>query len=131
MTGHPPAPPSPFVYRFQRLLFATSAAVGLLLGLQGAAHACVGTACMQIWSTADGGGALAVQWDFSQQVQTALELCLGAICFPNYSTSDPEFMAPPEDVPGDSYYPLGGRHRRDRRFLRSFPSTVPRTPGCS
>jgi hypothetical protein len=70
----------------------------------GTSQACVGTACMQIWSTADGGGALAVQWDFTQEVQTGPVLCVGTTCF--YSTIDPGFMAPPDDVPGDAFYRL-------------------------
>jgi hypothetical protein len=93
------------------------AALVTVLG-SGTARACVGTACMEIWSTAD--GALTIQWDFvNKKVQT---LVVGSIdpitqmfqnfCTPDspqclYSTADPGFMAPTTDPdPADSYFVL-------------------------
>jgi len=55
--------------------------------------ACTGLACMEIWSTADGGGALSVYWDYSKPVQTS-PVCVGGSCA--YVSSDPGFMAPPD-----------------------------------
>jgi hypothetical protein len=89
---------------------ATAAGIIMLLSTYGgrAAEACVGSGCMQIWSTADGGGALAVQWDFANApVQTYESFCTSspALCF--YSSIDPGFMAPPDDPdPTDSFFRL-------------------------
>jgi hypothetical protein len=80
-------------------------AVVLLLA-RGTSSACVGAACMQIWSTADAGGALTVQWDFSQKVQTFESFCTMDRSTCLYSTIDPGFMAPADDVPGEGYYRL-------------------------
>jgi len=59
--------------------------------------ACTGTACMEIWSTNNGGGALTVYWDYNKPVQTYLSLCAGGQCL--YTNNDPGFMAPPDDTP--------------------------------
>lgn len=70
-----------------------------------ASFACTGTACMQIWSTADGGGALTVYWDYTKVVQTFFRLCAGGSCF--FSNNDPGFMAPPtEAAPAPGLYRL-------------------------
>src|SRR5664279_13346 len=75
---------------------------------RGTSRACVGSGCIQIWSTTDGGGALTVQWDFTQKVQTYLSfptVCPADTPQCLYSTIDPGFMAPPADSdPTDSYY---------------------------
>jgi len=84
-----------------------TAVVAVSLAAASASHACVGTACMEIWSTADGGGALTVQWDFDVKVvQTYASFCApdNSLCL--YTTIDPGFMAPTDDVPGDAYYRL-------------------------
>lgn len=66
--------------------------------------ACVGSECLQIWSTADGGGSLTVQF-IERKILAGPTFCAAGTCF--YSTIDPGFMAPPEDTaPGDSYFRL-------------------------
>ena len=71
----------------------------LLAALGGgrATLACTGTACMEIWSTADGSGAITVYWDYTKLVQTAQRLCGASDCL--YTSADPGFMAPPTDPP--------------------------------
>ncbi len=68
--------------------------------------ACVGAGCLRIWSTAEGGGALTLQWDFTQTIQTFKGFCApdNSLCL--YSTIDPGFMAPPDEVPDNGYYRL-------------------------
>ena len=84
----------------------------VLVSVLGAApsRACVGAACLQIWSTADGGGALAIQYDFTRKVQTVLAFpnpCTAADPMCLYTTIDPGFMAPTTDSdPSDSYFVL-------------------------
>jgi hypothetical protein len=81
-------------------LFAT---VGVLGG--GVSRACVGDNCMQIWSTADGGGALTVEWDFeNRKLPLAQTFCAASECL--FSSIDPGFIAQAEAVPGSGYYPL-------------------------
>jgi hypothetical protein len=70
------------------------------------AHACVGSGCMQIWSSIDGGGALTVQWDFGQTVQTYQSFCAPDASSCLYSNIDPGFMAPTDAVAGSGYYRL-------------------------
>ncbi|HUI27553.1 MAG TPA: hypothetical protein VL403_15835 [Candidatus Kryptonia bacterium] len=79
-------------------------AVAVIVLGRGVSLACTGTACMEIWSTADGGGALTVYWDYTKPVQTYLTLCAGGQCL--YSNNDPGFMAPPADTP-----PAAGLYR--------------------
>jgi len=70
-------------------------------------HACVGSACLQIWSTTDGGGALTIQWDFTQKVQTYQSFCAADNSQCLYTTIDPGFIAETtDDDPTDSYYLL-------------------------
>lgn len=66
------------------------------------AAACVGTECFQVWSTEDGGGDLAVEFDFSGKVQTFLSFCAGGQCL--YSALDPGFIGTPEATPGSGFY---------------------------
>lgn len=75
----------------------------LLLVVTGASPtaACVGSECMQIWSTEPGGGALAVEWDFEQTIPVYQFLCTST-CL--YSASDPGFIAPALGANG--YSPL-------------------------
>jgi len=61
---------------------------------------------MQIWSTVDGGGALTVQWDFTQKAQTFESFCAKDNSSCLYSNIDPGFMAPTEAVPDSGYYRL-------------------------
>lgn len=97
-----PLKPSLARVRSSALLAGISA---LVLLAPGTGHACTGTDCMQIWSTQEGGGALAVFWNFAgKKVQTARFFCSSeGTCV--YSTIDPGFMTPP-DVPPDGYHPL-------------------------
>jgi hypothetical protein len=86
----------------------TSALAGALIVLFVACArpgvACVGSGCMEIWSTADGGGALTIQYDFTQASQTGSPFCFGSSCIS--STPDPGFMAPIDAVPESGYYRL-------------------------
>jgi hypothetical protein len=70
------------------------------------ADACVGEGCLQLWSTADGGGALAMQWDPAKKIQVFESFCTQdrRSCF--YTSIDPGFMAPTEATPGSGYYRL-------------------------
>lgn len=69
------------------------------------ARACVGDACLQIWSTAPGGGELALRYDFTRKVQTYESFCTPDRSQCLYSTIDPGFIAESEDLhPG--FYPL-------------------------
>jgi hypothetical protein len=69
-------------------------------------HACVGSGCLQIWSTTAGGGALTMQWDFTKNVQTFESFCApdNSACL--YTNIDPGFMAPTDAVAGSGYYRL-------------------------
>jgi hypothetical protein len=87
-------------------LLMTVAALVAVLG-NGTVHACVGAECLEIWSTADGGGALTVQWDFTKPMQTYPSLCAPGNSPCPYSTIDQGFIAPTTDGdPTDSYYVL-------------------------
>jgi hypothetical protein len=66
--------------------------------------ACVGSECMQVWSTVPGGGALAVEWDFGQRIRVFKIFCTSSSCV--YSASDPGFIAPSPAPPGGAYHPL-------------------------
>ena len=71
---------------------------------RGTSMACVGTECMEIWSTEPGGGALTVYWDFAhKKIQTFKSFCAGGQCL--YSTIDNGFITT-ADVPADGYFPL-------------------------
>lgn len=97
---------SPLVNGFARPLLPILPASVFALALltPGTGHACSGTDCIQIWSTEDGGGALAVYWDFTnKKVNAPYIFCGTSDCI--FSTIDPGFMTPP-DVPPDGYYPL-------------------------
>jgi hypothetical protein len=73
------------------------------LGLASASHACVGAACMRIWSTADGGGALTIQWHFDQPKVHMGPFCAGGQCL--YSAVDPGFITS-GDPPPDGFHAL-------------------------
>jgi len=85
---------------------ATLLPVLLILSLwPGTGSACVGDECMQVWSTAPGGGALTVEWEFeSDKVQTYRRFCASNVCF--YNTIDVGFITSPNDNPNDAFYPI-------------------------
>lgn len=89
----------------RRVLDATCVVVALLAALAGGtSQACVGTECMEIWSTQPGGGALTIYWDFAhKKIQTAKSFCAAGQCL--YSTIDNGFITT-SDPPPDGYYPL-------------------------
>lgn len=60
-------------------------------------QACVGSACMQIWSTEAGGGALAIEWHFEQNKLPMGVFCVGGDCL--YSTVDPGFITSGDPPP--------------------------------
>lgn len=81
-------------------------AVVVVLGVS-PSSACVGDACMNIWSTAEGGGALTVRFNFACKIQTYDSgFCAedGTDCL--FSAIDPGFMAPPEAAPSDGLHRL-------------------------
>ena len=65
----------------------------ILLFAAAPSGACTGANCMTIWSTADGGGDLTIDWDFAGRgvLQTYKAICVGGQCL--YSTIDPGFLA--------------------------------------
>ena len=82
------------------------AAIALLLGVCAAerSDACVGVDCMLTWSTAEGGGALTLEFDFAhKKVQTFKVFCASGTCL--YSVVNPGFMNS-TDPPPDGYYAL-------------------------
>jgi len=84
---------------------AFAVAAALTIFGSGVSRACVGDNCMQIWSTADGGGALAVEWDFENRKLPLAEItCSASQCL--YNSIDPGFIAQTEAVPGSGYYRL-------------------------
>ena len=59
---------------------------------------------MEILSTAAGGGALTISWDFvNRKVQTFRSVCISGQCL--YSAIDPGFMTP-SGTPPDGFYQL-------------------------
>lgn len=76
-------------------------ALALLAAAPG--HACVGANCMTVWSTADGGGALTIAWDFEQRgtLQTFERRCAGGDCL--YNTIDPGFLSVDDQPPAGLY----------------------------
>lgn len=82
--------------------------IGLAMLLMArAGSACVGAACLQIWSTAQGSGALTVEWDPRTEIQTYESFCSPDRSQCLYSAIDPGFMAPRIDAtPTDSYFVL-------------------------
>jgi hypothetical protein len=74
---------------------------------RGTAAACVGVECLLTWSTADGGGALTLQYDFAaSKVQTFRARCESGSCL--YSAPDPGFMNSGENPPAGRYILAGG-----------------------
>lgn len=66
--------------------------------------ACVGKACLQIWSTADGGGALTIEWHFDDPAIHAVGgFCAGGQCL--FSTIDPGFITS-SDPPSPGFFAL-------------------------
>lgn len=94
-----------FRMRFARLLLLLSVTLAVL-ALPSVLMACVGEGCLQIWSTAAGGGALTMQWDSAKKVETFKSFCTtnDASCL--YSNIDPGFIASPTAVPESGYFPL-------------------------
>jgi len=68
--------------------------------------ACVGTACLQLWSTAAGSGALTVEFDFSSKIQTFKSFCTSGNGQCLYTNLDPGFIATTDAVPGSGFFPL-------------------------
>lgn len=93
--------PSSLLRRGARAL----AVAGIVLLAAAPGSACVGANCMLIGSTADGGGALTIDWDFAARgvLQTFRALCAGGDCL--YSTIDPGFMAV-DDAPHAGFFTL-------------------------
>jgi len=78
-------------------LRSVAIAAALWLAAAGVAQACVGSACMQIWSTADGGGALTIQWDFADHIHAVGCFCAGGQC--SCATIDPGFITSTDPPP--------------------------------
>lgn len=72
--------------------------------LASASRACIGTECLEIFSTADGGGALTISWDFANRKVQVFGRCFpGGVCL--YSAIDPGFITEPGSPP-DGFYQL-------------------------
>jgi hypothetical protein len=85
----------------------TSAAAALvILFSAGSSSACVGVNCLQIWSTEEDGGALAIEWDVAKKVQTFKSFCTTGNTSCLYTNVDPGFIANADAVPGSGYFPL-------------------------
>lgn len=91
--------------RWRRGALAALLAAVLLLLTVAPGRACVGSNCMTIWSTADGGGTLTIDWDFSGRgvLQTYKAICAGGQCL--YSSIDPGFRAE-GDTPREGFFSL-------------------------
>jgi len=80
------------------------AVLAAIVACPGTSGACVGTACLEIFSTQDGGGALTIFYDFAnKKVQTFQILCREGQCL--YSAIDPGFITT-SDPPPDGFHPL-------------------------
>lgn len=91
------------------LISYAALAVSLITCWTGAANACVGLECLQVWSDRASGGSLVLRYDLTKKVQTYLGV--PSVCTPEtasclYTANDPGFRAEPEDDPSDDYYPL-------------------------
>lgn len=84
------------------------AAIALLAWLVPAPlRACTGLNCMNVYASADGGGALLVQWDFATRpVQTFQSLCTAGRCL--YSSIDPGFLAGEPPAPEGAFVVANG-----------------------
>ncbi len=78
-------------------------ALAALLFSAAPSQACVGTACLQIWSTEAAGGALTIQWHFDEPKLHMGVFCTGGECL--YSTVDPGFITT-ADTPPQGYFGL-------------------------
>lgn len=81
-------------------------AVVAAVTLPNPAFACVGDACLQIWSTEEGGGALTMQWDPSKKILTFESFCTTGNTSCLYTNVDPGFMAPSVAEAGSGYHAL-------------------------
>jgi hypothetical protein len=100
--------------------------VALILAARGTSRACVGTACMEIFSTEAGGGALTIYWDFAnKKVQTFRSICGGEQCL--YSSIDPGFITN-TDAP-EGYYPLVDQTDVSMEVVRIAPEVTVRVNG--
>lgn len=90
--------------RIGRPLLLLAALVALAATGPQRAAACVGDECLQIWSTAAGGGALAVEFDFARKVQAFRAFCTAGETQCLYTALDPGFIATPEPKPGSGFH---------------------------
>ncbi|MBI3786483.1 MAG: hypothetical protein HY270_24100 [Deltaproteobacteria bacterium] len=78
-----------------------------LVACSNMSSACVGLRCLEIWSATDGGGRLVVESDFlTEKVQTFQSFCAPDNSQCLYTTIDPGFMAPTQNVAGDPNFRL-------------------------
>src|ERR1051325_10130345 len=80
----------------QRMRSLRHALISIALLVAGSATttlACVGPNCIELWSAADGGGALTIFNDFNKKVQTYESFCTADRSTCLFSTIDPGFMA--------------------------------------
>ena len=93
-----------FTGRGRRVARCAVTVTWLVLSISGTSLACVGTECMEIWSTQPGGGALTIYFDFAhQKIQTAPSFCAAGQCL--YSTIDNGFITT-TPAPAADYYSL-------------------------
>jgi len=104
------------------------AALALVIAARGTCGACVGTNCLEIFSTEAGGGALTIYWDFAnKKVQTFKILCAAGQCL--YSVIDPGFITSP-DPPPDGYFPLVDGTNVSLQIVRIAPGLSLRVNGA-
>lgn len=84
-------------------LFASLLGAAVLLAAAVPGRACVGSECLQIWSTAPGGGALVVQWRFDAPLVHLGAFCSSGQC--QYTAIDPGFITS-TDPPADGFHAL-------------------------
>ncbi|MGH7787952.1 MAG: hypothetical protein ACRERC_13860 [Candidatus Binatia bacterium] len=92
-----------------------------------ASQACVGTECLQLFSTADGGGALTISFDFAaRKIQTYPALCASGQCL--YSAIDPGFIIDDGVVP-DGFFPIAAGTAVELEVVAIDPAITLRVDG--
>lgn len=93
------------------MLSRRSIGIGLLaalpIGFATPSAACVGDGCLNIYSTADGGGQLTTTWDFAHRKVQVFPRCTPDICL-GYSAIDPGFILGGRPLPDGLYTVAAG-----------------------
>lgn len=100
-TDGPRASPRPRAHRLGAALAVACGALCLPPGPAAAQHDHIA-----IWSTENGGGALAAEYDFAKPIKTFESFCAAGAGPCLYTTINPAFLAPAEDEAGDDLHPV-------------------------